>query len=244
MTDQYTFSFPTTTTEDYLQQAIGDIIAIIKDLPNTLPLLSYSDATKNAINQISHILQRSTSQPRLNFLPLSLLLPQTQSEYLQLQNIPSIPLQSPIVEPVSQPLRVQILQLAPTSPPRLQPSTSPRLYPDPNPWIKKVTKDLKSPQITKASKTQASPWQVQHPLRRSLRNFRKTFRTQAAQHLVTNLLFNLPHALHIYNNQGKKETIDTLLLGKDSDTWWKAVGNELVRLANGIDNQVRATNTI
>ena len=43
---------------------------------------------------------------------------------------------------------------------------------------------------------------------------------------------------------GKKETIDILLLGKDSDTWWETVRNELGRLANGIDNQVRATNTI
>ena len=41
-----------------------------------------------------------------------------------------------------------------------------------------------------------------------------------------------------------EETIDTLLLVKDSDTWWKAVGNELGRLANGIDNRFRATNTI
>ena len=30
----------------------------------------------------------------------------------------------------------------------------------------------------------------------------------------------------------------------DSDTWWKAVGNEPVRVANGIKNRVRATNTI
>ena len=30
----------------------------------------------------------------------------------------------------------------------------------------------------------------------------------------------------------------------DSNTWWKSVGNELGRLSNGIDNQVRATNTL
>ena len=44
--------------------------------------------------------------------------------------------------------------------------------------------------------------------------------------------------------QGGKGTIDTLLLEKDSVTWWKSVVNELGRLANGIFNQVRATNTI
>ena len=31
---------------------------------------------------------------------------------------------------------------------------------------------------------------------------------------------------------------------KDSDTWGKAVRNELRRLANGIENQVRATKSI
>ena len=40
------FVFLKTTTEDYLQQAIGDIIAIIKDPPKTLPFLSYGDARK------------------------------------------------------------------------------------------------------------------------------------------------------------------------------------------------------
>ena len=33
-------------------------------------------------------------------------------------------------------------------------------------------------------------------------------------------------------------------MGGDRDNWWKAVGNELGRHANGIDNKVRATNII
>ena len=55
---------------------------------------------------------------------------------------------------------------------------------------------------------------------------------------------NLPQDFHIYNNQGKKETIDTLLVGKHIEKWWKVVRNELGRLTNGINNQVRTTNTI
>ena len=92
-----TFALPTTTTEEHLQLAIGDIITITKDPPITLPLLSYGDATKNAINNIAQILQRSTSQPHLQNLPVPPLLTQTQSENLQLQNIPSIPVPSPRV---------------------------------------------------------------------------------------------------------------------------------------------------
>ena len=101
---QYTpkaFAFQKTTTEDYLQQAIGDIISIIKNPSKTLTFLSYGDATKNAINHIAHILHRSTSQTRLQNLPLPPLLPQTHNENFQVQNIPSIPVTAPKVEPVS-----------------------------------------------------------------------------------------------------------------------------------------------
>ena len=143
-----------------------------------------------------------------------------------------------------QPPRVQTLQSTPTPPPILQSSTSPSLDTHPNPWIKKIAKYLKSPQIPKARKTEVAPRQVQHRLRRSPRKFRQNFCTQAEQHLVANHLFNLTHNFHIYNKQGGKETIDALLMGKDSDTWWKAVGNEIGILANGIDNRVRATKSI
>ena len=40
------FAFPKTTTEDCLQRAIEDIIAIMKDPPKTLPYLSYFYAKK------------------------------------------------------------------------------------------------------------------------------------------------------------------------------------------------------
>ena len=108
----------------------------------------------------------------------------------------------------------------------------------------KTAKDKKTPHILKARKTQAAPRKVQNQLHRSLRNVGKKFSTQAEQQLVDNHLFKLPHAYHIYKKQGIKEAIDTVLMGGDSDTWWKAVGNELGRLANGIDNHIRATNTI
>ena len=45
---QKVFVSPKTTTEDYLQQAIGDMIAITKNPPKTLPFLSYGDATKKS----------------------------------------------------------------------------------------------------------------------------------------------------------------------------------------------------
>ena len=69
------FSFSKTTTEYNLRQSIGEIIAIMKDPPKTLPFFSCGDATKNTINQIVDILQRSTSQTRIQILPLPSTLP-------------------------------------------------------------------------------------------------------------------------------------------------------------------------
>ena len=39
-------NLPKTANEDYLQQAIGDILEIMQDPPNTLPFLSYVNAKK------------------------------------------------------------------------------------------------------------------------------------------------------------------------------------------------------
>ena len=185
--------------------------------------MSYGYATKNAINQISHILQRSTYQPRLKFLTLPPMLPHTQNENIQHQKIISTEAPAPRVETVSQPPRVQTQESAPTPPPREQHSKPPRLDPPSNTWIKRFKKYKKTPQILKARKKQAAPRKVQHRLRRSPHNVGKSFRTKAAQHLVANHLFKLPHGYQIYNNQGKKETIDTLLMGDASNTWRKAV---------------------
>ena len=106
-------ALPKQITGYYLQQAIWDIIAIMKKPLNILPFLSYVDAKKNAINQISHILHINTSQPRVQILPLLPLLPQTQNETYQDQNTLSIPVAAPRVEPVLQPLTLQLLQTAP-----------------------------------------------------------------------------------------------------------------------------------
>ena len=64
-----------------------------------------------------------------------------------------------------------------------------------------------------------APWQVQHRLPCSLRNCGKNFLTQASQQPVANHLFKLIRALHIYNEQDKKETVDTLLMGGYRDNW-------------------------
>jgi hypothetical protein len=50
---------------------------------------------------------------------------------------------------------------------------------------------------------------------------------------------------HIYNEQGKKETIDTLLVGNDGLTWTNALCNEYGHLSQGFTgNTVLGTDTI
>ena len=115
-----------------------DIISIMKDPPKTPSFLYSFDATKNAINQISQILQRRTYQPRLQILPLPTMLPQSQNENIQHQNIISTPALYLRVEPVSQPLRVQTQDPVSTPPPIEQPSTFPSVNPPSNPWIEKL----------------------------------------------------------------------------------------------------------
>ena len=80
------------------------------------------------------------------------------------------------------------------------------------------SKMKKIPQILPNKKKEAAPRQVQHWLSRSPHNVGTNFRTQEEQKIVSNNLFKLSHTLHIYNEQGKKETIETLLMGSDSNT--------------------------
>ena len=49
---------------------------------------------------------------------------------------------------------------------------------------------------------------------------------------------------HVYNPQGKRETIDSLLKGPHSKIWERSLSNDWGRLAQGNDFGVRATNTI
>ena len=79
-----------------------------------------------------------------------------------------------------------------------------------------------------------APWN-QHP---SFRNCATQFFTAAAAHL------NMPVANNIYRPDGKKETIDLVLQGRNRQIWLQSLSNEWGRLAQGNNNKVMATNTI
>ena len=51
-------------------------------------------------------------------------------------------------------------------------------------------------------------------------------------------------ANHIFDANGRRQTVDNLITGKMSKIWLRSVANELGRLANGIPNRVRGTNCV
>ena len=70
------------------------------------------------------------------------------------------------------------------------------------------------------------------------------YRTLAAQHLSVIEMLSTPTVNHIYNKKGHREKQDSLLKGSNSRIWWTALGNEIGRLAQGINGRVVSTDTI
>jgi hypothetical protein len=66
---------------------------------------------------------------------------------------------------------------------------------------------------------------------------------ESLQHLQAMNTFH-HNVNHIFNSQGKKETIDTHLSGKDGTTWTKSLSNEFGRLAQGNNHGIVGTDTI
>ena len=58
-------------------------------------------------------------------------------------------------------------------------------------------------------------------------------------------MFNPQHTTnHIYKEDGKKETIDSLITGKSKDMWLRSLSNDWGRLAQGNIHGVKGTDTI
>ena len=49
---------------------------------------------------------------------------------------------------------------------------------------------------------------------------------------------------HIYNSQGKKQSLKALLCGPDKDIWSRSTSNEFGRLAQGNDFGIEGSDTI
>ena len=67
---------------------------------------------------------------------------------------------------------------------------------------------------------------------------------QPTQSLLAQHIFSTHTASHIYNSDGHKETINSLLFGPAHEVWQQAMSNEWGRLAQGNDNGINFTDTI
>ena len=50
--------------------------------------------------------------------------------------------------------------------------------------------------------------------------------------------------MHVYDNNGRRETINSLLFGVDAKIWEHSISNELGRLTQGNKHGVKTTDTI
>jgi hypothetical protein len=210
--------FPTISTEDYLKQAASDILAIIQKPPTNLPYLAYGDTTNNAIVQIATLLGRAVAPPPSPELPVH-------------------------------PPRVQL----PIHPPRVQPA-----IPDPPAgqmqFIPPPTVQISTPSLPEQKAALPRVQKRHHPnnkphhfVPRTRLQRRRALRDRHAQESLQHLqaIQTFHHNVnHIYNDQGKKENIDTLLAGKNGTTWENSLCNEYGRLAQGCKaNNVAGTDT-
>ena len=248
--------FPKTTSEDYLLQSASDILAILKSPPTSLPYLHYGDATKNALVQLSHLIKAAVKQPKLQTDSTPAISPPPIAP-------PIATTQSTIVSPPLAPLpRVN----KPAIQPAIKASTTvlPQFQKLPLPLSPRVQKNNTFVPVSKANynlnrsqmffnlptpKQRLAPQPVGQPRlfqRPNLTRFQQgtNFRQYAVQHLQAEQMFTMPTCNHVYNDSGKKETIDSLLKGKMGDTWSIALSNELGRLAQGVEDRVIGTDTI
>ena len=233
-----TTKIPSVSTEDYLKQAATDIISVLQNPPSSIPSLQFGDPTKNALISIARLLNRAEPDPAPVLSPASAATPTPRTTPTPTPTLIATP---QAVLPRVQP-QVQSLPVKPL--PRVQPA--PLSSPAPHPSMKSPKK---TPNVhsfsTKATSSMVKPIDPRSAeARYRFRPRRSTnFRRFALQHIVAHELFRMPSMHHIYNDSGKKESLDSLLKGPNGDIWLQALSNEFGRLAKG-NGRVISTDTI
>jgi hypothetical protein len=252
------YKFPEIKTDDFLAQAATDIISILsKPPPSTVPSLEAGDLTRNALLKIAQSLNR------VKEIPAVLTQPQptsTPSETPQPTSTSLINDESPITAPPN-------TSLLPASPPALQsppcplprvratvPVSQQKTAPSPRVPTKLAPKvTLLSKPAAKSLRSDIPYLQQRYSLRSSqAKNYSHNFRSRAATRLLAQHLSSTNHpdltstsaCMHIYNDAGKKQSLDDLLIGSDSEVWTKSLSNEIGRLAQGNIHGVKSTDTI
>ena len=128
-------------------------------------------------------------------------------------------------------------------PPILQPTPLPRVNKKESAPLPRVPE-----QTSVLDKLKQKRWQRAHaPAKRyNLLShlYPSSYKAKAAQTLLAQHIFTMPHINHIYDTNGKRLTVDNLLKGPQSNIWTKSLSMELGRLAQGNKYGVSSTDTI
>ena len=159
------------------------------------------------------------------------------------------------IEHLARLLQRAVQKTKPLPPPKPLPRRSPRIATNALPAsLPRVVHPTPVPRVQPLSHTPVSP--SPRPITAAAANVTNipiTFanpdpsgrKHAACSHLLAQTMFSSPRVNHIYNSTtGKRETIDSLIVGPNAPIWRRALSNELGRLSNGVDGRIVGTNTI
>ena len=248
----HTIPIPKTTTDDYLKQAIADIITILGKPRQTLPCLQFGDETRNAIQKIAEVLGRANNPlPRVH-TPSQDNIASTPS-YV---GLPRVKLTSP-----QNPPSVGLPRVTPVSPPTIiYNANKPKQFTSPT--VEDVTEEFEQPTNLHRDYIEMFPksqFQNKNTSNNSMNSHFRTRQPTARPRLfpyrydprhahsrsraVLQLVINeTERANTIYNETtGQRETYDSLYK-QDPKKWGTSMANELGRLTQGVGTRMTRGN--
>ena len=212
--------FPEVTLEDFLRHTASDILDLLKDPPSALlPSLEAGDDTKNAYRRIAEILQRLEPPPPPSATPNT--------------STSTVPIQD-----------------------KDNDAAVPRVLVKDDAAVPRVEKHSPSPQQSDKERQRNIDHTINY-LKQRFSNSPIDHHTNPTSNMVlptTPLSFQQRACTflaekeikysainHIYDDDGKRQTVERLMRGEDKHIWVPAMSNELGRLSQGNNKGVQST---
>ena len=228
---------PEFTNKDVVTQAIKDIIHVLKTSQETnIPKFWRGDAIQNAFHHLADLLQRDKSSPSP---------PEPTTENNTQTKESTLPVPAPQKQLVTRSLKQNQETMLPskakvtpydnTPPPRpvTPPSPTSVIQPIPVRLLRVQLNNTYTPALPRVE-----PPTFPHLIPHS--PFPKIWSPVGPSQLVHPTLL----ANHIFDENGKKQSIDDLITGPNKKIWLRSTANELCRLAAGIPGRVEGTKTV
>ena len=203
----HSIPFPKVKLQDHLRQAATDIVTLLTQPPSsTVPSLQEGDPTRNALLTLAQILKRSDTTPEPTSTPDSA------------TNTVSPPRVS------KSPSKALLPRVPPDAVLQEQKEHAPAVIPFTNEEIEYALPRVE-PTVPISTLQQHSNL-PKNARFQNVGQHKYNLRSQSP-HLIAQHMFNPQHtANHIYKENGKKETIDSLITGKSKDLWLRSLSND------------------